>query len=1465
MFVGTLYGLDVSKDGGDNFTFADITRQWSIGAIAINPNDPDEVIAGVGWRDDYGFFKRIYDKNQEGVSKLYKGSVDNSDNWSWQEGDLDNSDAIDRNIFTLQYDPRTTKQDVVYAGAADGVFISSNDGDNWTEVNKPSGMTRGRGCFVSPDGRVLYAVYLTNSLDNNIYEPANIQTPANYKGPRFSGEELKAQIFATLTDDIENGNANWISVMKNLSADSYWYPEVDPRSTQNKHKIIVSFDQARKGLFEREINWDYNNESFDDSKIWKQIWSNGEETDGWDIAIPNARFAHYTPNNAGWDRAIWSTSNQTIYRKNFSSDDWENKYSKKFFDGGITGNQYTTRGTASTFTFDVAISGSYVVQAQADNGLVESYDNANTWNRYRSKIAGITDAPAVDIATLDDTAETKVVVAVATRGCYGGICFGSSTSIFIKTIKADIFEPDNDWIEVQGSGKVQYLSEPFFANEGRYREVSVSPAKPNRVFFGVNNDGIYMIDNIGAAFNSSDVVADNILVKLFGDSERFWVRTIAPHPTNENIFYFTNGSDFENDDGVYRPKGLYQAYFDGTIWQTFLMRAGRGNNSEVAVWEYQDQSDNTKLRIFYWADQGGSYRGDLSPDNGANWDEVISPTTNAVANNDPYWETEVGDDFDYSSFGGIIGFQDTLIVSYYDHDMQLHHGIYKGAIQPNGNVNWENWSGNNLYFGGATTMKLDGSGQNTKLYMATPGAGLLRRDFPVGSSTSILPSSVSISGCNSGTALTVGTTRNLNHALTPNNPTNSSVTWSSSNTGVATVNANNGLVTAVSAGSATITVTTSVANKKATCVITVTSSGCSTGSNKVANPQFNNSDNGWNFWTKANAANASLAIVGSNNKWAKTTITDGGTKINFVQFHQAIGSITSGKTYEVKFKARAVANRSINVKVQRNSNPWTLLGQKNINLTTTVQNFQFTFVALGSESDARLNFMLGNNNSDVWIDAVVLREVCPTSTIIPMNVSITGCPGSSLSTGGTVNLNKTIDPSNATNQNVTWSSSNSAIATVSSTGLVTAVGTGSATITVATVSGNKTATCGVTVSGGGCNNSNFITNGGFESSGNQWSDFVNPAASASFTYPGNQSGFSGRVARVNISNGSNSSNHIQLRQNIGQITNGTTYEISFKAKAASNRSLVIGILKRISPYTGIHYKQVSLTSAVQQYNIEFTANKTMSDPMLDFFLGDAVQNVWIDEVVLREKCTSSSNNAPYRYLRVTGTGTVIAGNDINIQQIQWKENGSTYPNPELVWETRAKVTTSHTDGNAWNAYASNTIGWTVGLTFPRSITIDLGDGNEINPDQIRIKPNASDRGFSGFYCEGSNDNSTWHPIGSVRTGLSASDYSATGNWGTFSLTGGSRTTEGDFVIDLPKVSLYPNPMSIGQDLTIDASELSQFNMQIIGLEGRIIFEKNFSSVESSIQLKVDKLNKSGVYFVKFYNGTNQWVQKLIVN
>ena len=84
-------------------------------------------------------------------------------------------------------------------------------------------------------------------------------------------------------------------------------------------------------------------------------------------------------------------------------------------------------------------------------------------------------------------------------------------------------------------------------------------------------------------------------------------------------------------------------------------------------------------------------------------------------------------------------------------------------------------------------------------------------------STTVAVTGVSLN--KTSTTLTVGGTETLTATVAPTNATNKNVSWTSSNTSVASVS--NGVITAKAAGTATITVTTADGNKTATCTVTV--------------------------------------------------------------------------------------------------------------------------------------------------------------------------------------------------------------------------------------------------------------------------------------------------------------------------------------------------------------------------------------------------------------------------------------------------------------------------------------------------------------------------------------------------------------------------------------------------------------------------------------------------------------------
>ncbi len=120
----------------------------------------------------------------------------------------------------------------------------------------------------------------------------------------------------------------------------------------------------------------------------------------------------------------------------------------------------------------------------------------------------------------------------------------------------------------------------------------------------------------------------------------------------------------------------------------------------------------------------------------------------------------------------------------------------------------------------ASTGEISGTptaqGANTFTVTATNAYGSDSRQLAI---TITIPATIPVTGVTldkSSLTLAEGGTAQLTAAVKPDNASNKAVTWESGDTSVATVDTN-GKVTAVGAGTATITATTQDGGKTATC------------------------------------------------------------------------------------------------------------------------------------------------------------------------------------------------------------------------------------------------------------------------------------------------------------------------------------------------------------------------------------------------------------------------------------------------------------------------------------------------------------------------------------------------------------------------------------------------------------------------------------------------------------------------
>lgn len=191
-------------------------------------------------------------------------------------------------------------------------------------------------------------------------------------------------------------------------------------------------------------------------------------------------------------------------------------------------------------------------------------------------------------------------------------------------------------------------------------------------------------------------------------------------------------------------------------------------------------------------------------------------------------------------------------------------------------------------------------------------------EFVYVTSVSVSPATASIQ---------TGSTRQLSSTALPVGSTYKNVSWSSSNTGIATVSTT-GLVTAVAAGTATITATTIDGNKTAVCTVTVTATALPQSCGLILNYGFETGN--FSNWSNADGASA---VSNSSKSGAKAAVVNGlGGLVYSTQI-----TVTPG--YKLNFSVQAKIESSPTgpqVGLDYYNSAGTKIGSDVLNINTTV-------------------------------------------------------------------------------------------------------------------------------------------------------------------------------------------------------------------------------------------------------------------------------------------------------------------------------------------------------------------------------------------------------------------------------------------------------------------------------------------------------------------------------------------------
>ncbi len=317
--------------------------------------------------------------------------------------------------------------------------------------------------------------------------------------------------------------------------------------------------------------------------------------------------------------------------------------------------------------------------------------------------------------------------------------------------------------------------------------------------------------------------------------------------------------------------------------------------------------------------------------------------------------------------------------------------------------------------------------------------------------------SITVSGGSS--TLTVDDQLQLTATILPSNATNNSVVWTSSNEEAATVD-ENGLVTAIAAGGATITATAqdgsnvygtysvTVTAKPATVSDTITRETTGVSGTTYTSWSGKSGTSGAVYAGQSAGGNDSIQLRSNNSNSGIITTESGGRIAKIIV---EWNSSTSGRTLDVYANSSAYSSPSDLYGSSSGTKVGSIESDSGTELTITGD---YEYVGVRSYSGA------------LYMDSItfVWGSSTPATPVYPTSISLTG-EKSSISIGETSQLTVGYTPTDTNVKEVTFSSNNESVATVSSTGLITGVAQGSATITATArkESGTTSATFNITV------------------------------------------------------------------------------------------------------------------------------------------------------------------------------------------------------------------------------------------------------------------------------------------------------------------------------------------------------------------------------------------------------------------
>ncbi|ANQ52623.1 T9SS type A sorting domain-containing protein [Flammeovirga sp. MY04] len=674
-FVGHAKGLSKSTNKGSSYTLVQETADKTIGVIEIDPSNTNNIYAGINWRGNDGHLSHYPQETTDTKQIWYSHDGGNT----WNTSSWANFGSGDPRVQSIQVLP--TNSNHVYIATSDGLYKSTNKGSNWSKVNGPSGIDNQYcwGADFTKDGKWIYALYRKGGFT------------------RLFAQNIASGTWTDL------GKGAWDS-------HNMWEPLVYQDDNSSKHYVLVSQrDQnPNEGLFEAEVSINGSTPSASFQVImYHNGTSNALNYDiGWNYYVTNNRNKTYYPgtwNNTGYTRGVFTQSQQSYFTGDAAKGNADWRVVSTGYVKSLNGlDFYRSRGTASTFTYDVAGIDNYLIQGQADNLALESWDNGGSWVQSRTTF-GVQDGHGVHVIP----SNPAIVLMDAAAG-FGGGNPAANSNLLYKVI--DKNAPDHNWQRLAfGTSDTDKKGLP----KNRIWQFHADPNDYKRLYV-ITHTGLYLCDDIVSLINTGAPY----FRKIHTGSTLGAGFSINSSNTNE-VYYKDNSGVYK---GTRNGNGEYS-------WTQMTRSSGQTNNLQWGGVAVINKGGNKYVYTYE------RYKGIVRADNGATQFGASAVLWDADLFNyleEPAWYDPAHHIIQTSA---MYADGDDLYITYHVwEDVRWGYGIMKGTVQNDGSVNWQDWT-SDLHYSTTKQIKKIGS----KLYVATQGSGIFTRKLNGGQADALPP------------------------------------------------------------------------------------------------------------------------------------------------------------------------------------------------------------------------------------------------------------------------------------------------------------------------------------------------------------------------------------------------------------------------------------------------------------------------------------------------------------------------------------------------------------------------------------------------------------------------------------------------------------------------------------------------------------------------------------------------------